>query len=327
MVPDDGKEGLNSGWTYRDRVDAGAAGLRALDYYAERYPHSTRQQWRQRLQAGLIRCTGAPVGADDELEQGQELVYRRPPWREPDVPLDIGISYVDKDLIVARKPAGLPVLPAGGEYLEHTMLAIIRARYAGDQLPPAPIHRLGRGTSGLIMFARSAAARRILSVDMRERRIGKRYRALVQGHPHPDNFSIEEPIGLIPYPGFGHVHAATADGKESRSEVHVRERIATGDTLVDVDIPTGRPHQIRIHLACAGHPVVGEPLYVAGGRPRSPTSKRRLSLPGDCGYRLHAMRLQFTHPRTAAVMAVYCRPPEGLLMSAETDSEVTAIVD
>jgi 23S rRNA pseudouridine1911/1915/1917 synthase len=311
---------LNNGWIYRDRVDGASAGKAVVDFYAERYRHSTREAWQQRIETGLILADGRRISADEGLTPGQLLTYARPPWQEPDVPRQIDIVHEDTDLIVANKPSGLPVLPAGGEYLENTMVALIRSRYSADLLPPAPIHRLGRGTSGLVLFARSAIARRVLSQQIAiPGGIEKRYRALVQGTPLVDRFVVEEPIGKIPYPALGFVHAAVAEGKKSRSEVSVCESRGTGDTLVNVDIPTGRPHQIRIHMAVAGHPLVGEPLYAVGGRPHEPAAgEEKPSLPGDCGYHLHAMRLRFRQPRTFESIAVYCQPPAILGVTGES---------
>ena len=311
-------EHLNKGWIYRDRVDGDSAGKAVIDFYAERYQHSTRAVWLQRLEDGLILADGIRLSAAEGLKPGQLLTYQRPPWREPDVPRQIDIVHEDTDVIVANKPSGLPVLPAGGVYLENTMVALIRARYVADLLPPAPIHRLGRGTSGLVLFARSAIARRVLSQQIAiPGGIEKHYRALVQGKPRVDRFVVEEPIGKIPYPGLGYVHAALAEGKVSRSEVRVCEGTKSGDTLVEVDIPTGRPHQIRIHMAVAGHPLVGEPLYAVGGRPQEAAADEKLPLPGDCGYHLHAMRLRFSQPRTHESITVYCQPPAILGVTGE----------
>ena len=156
------------------------------------------------------------------------------------------------------------------------------------------MHRLGRGTSGLLLFARTEAARRALAAEWRAGRVLKEYRALVSGVPRRSRFAVDVPIGLVPHPRLGRVHAAVAAGKPALSQV---ELLATrgGQALVSVRIPTGRPHQIRIHLAAAGHPLVGDPLYVKGGVPGPEPG-----LPGDGGYRLHAHRLVLAHPLSGA---------------------------
>jgi len=303
---------LNGGWIYNDRVGRDVAGLVVLEFYVRRYPHSTPQQWGERIAAGQVRVDDAVARADTLLRAGQLLTYHRSPWREPEVPRDFVVLHEDADLIAVHKPAGLPVLPGGG-FLEHTLLHLLRQRYADR---PAPLHRLGRGTSGVMLFARSHTARRALSADMRSGRLRKTYRALVEGTQMADEFVVEAPIGKVEYPPLGYVFAAALEGKPARSECRVVERRdAVGQTLLEVDIPTGRPHQIRIHLAAAGHPLIGEPFYVARGRPMAPAGVGRVPLPGDCGYQLHALQICFSHPTSGDLLTIVS-PPVGLLRAA-----------
>lgn len=184
--------GLNRGWIYRDRIDANSAGLTVLEFYTHRYSHSIEAEWQQRIASGQIRLNDRPTAATTYLEAGQELQYHRPPWVEPPVP-SFTILHEDADLIVVNKPAGLPVLPGGG-FVEHTLLGQLRQHYSSHL--PAPIHRLGRGTSGLMLLARSPAARAHLSQQMRDRQILKVYRALACGGEMPDEFSIAQPSTL-----------------------------------------------------------------------------------------------------------------------------------
>jgi 23S rRNA pseudouridine1911/1915/1917 synthase len=216
-----------------------------------------------------------------------------------------------------RKPAGLPTMP-GGRFLENTLLHLVRTRY-DDQL--APLHRLGRATSGIVLFARSTAARRCLSADLREGRLRKVYRALVQGVPTAPAFVVDVPIGPVPYAPLGQVHAATRLGVPSRSLVRVLEqRRARDQTLVEVEIPTGRPHQIRIHLAAAGHPLAGDPLYAPGGTPMPLLPGCRPPLPGDGGYLLHACRVELVHPVRLTPLVLVCPPPALLRTATEAQT-------
>ncbi|MSS72815.1 MAG: RluA family pseudouridine synthase [Candidatus Latescibacteria bacterium] len=307
---------LNRGWVYHDLIRPDAAGERVLDFYARRYPHSSRETWAERIAAGLIRLDGRAVGPDTALEAGQFLAYHRPPWREPDVPREVKVLHEDPDLIAVAKPAGLPVLPGGG-FLENTLLFILRQRYP-ESPPPAPIHRLGRGTSGLLLLARSPTAGRRLSEDLREGRLRKTYRALVAGTAMPDAFKVEQPIGQVPYPGLGYIYAVTPGGKTARTNFRTLRRDPDrGQTLLEVDIPTGRPHQIRIHAAAAGYPLVGDPLYREGGKPALPVNPDNIPLPGDCGYHLHALRASFLHPVTRKPMRLVCPPPDLLRLPEE----------
>jgi 23S rRNA pseudouridine1911/1915/1917 synthase len=313
-MKDDRATHLNQGWVYTDPIRPDAAGERVLDFYARRYPHSSRETWEERIAAGLIRLDGNVVRPDTALEAGQRLTYHRPPWREPDVLREVKVLHEDPDLIAVAKPAGLPVLPGGG-FLENTLLFLLRQRYPET---PVPIHRLGRGTSGLLLLARSAQAKRLLSEDLREGRLLKTYRALVTGTSTPDAFEVEQPIGRVPYPGLGYVYAATPGGKTARTNFRTLRRDPDRDqTLLEVDIPTGRPHQIRIHAAAAGYPLVGDPLYREGGTPIPPQTSDSIPLPGDGGYHLHALRVRFTHPATREPMRLVCPPPDLLRLPEE----------
>ena len=200
------------------------------------------------------------------------------------------------------KPAGLPTLP-GANFVQATLLYRVRA-YRADA---APVHRLGRWTSGVVLFARSRIARAELARQFAAQKIGKRYRALADGDPEWGEFTINVPIGRAPHPLLGSVHAASPAGKASSSRAAVIER-RRDEFLCDVRIATGRPHQIRIHLAAAGHPLVGDRLYGAGGAPLPGAT----ALPGDPGYHLHAAELKFRHPRTDREVTIECEPPRAL---------------
>lgn len=206
------------------------------------------------------------------------------------------------------KPAGLPVVPDGG-YLENTLVHMLEAKYPEGK--PAPAHRLNRGTSGIVLFARNIAARRSLTAQFRDftaRRDGtlrKTYLALTPPYPQlapGDRIDISTPIGEVPHPILGHVHAAKPDGRPSLSVCEVIEHRPHA-TLWRIDLVTGRPHQIRIHLASIGAPLIGDRLFLPGGSP-SPDA-----LPGDCGYMLHSSSITFTHPTTGEIMTLSARPP------------------
>jgi 23S rRNA pseudouridine1911/1915/1917 synthase len=272
-----------------------------LAYLAGRYGHSSRTEWRERLEAGEVLLDGKPAPAHAILKGGQWLVWRRPPWNEPDVPLAFSILHEDRDILAVAKPRGLPTLPAGG-FLEHTLLALVRK----SRPEAVPVHRLGRGTSGVVLFARTASARSALCAALRGSELAKTYRALAEGVPPSRDFVIDTRIGPVFHPKLKTVHAACPGGKPAVSRVKVLEPRA-GTSLLEVRIETGRPHQIRIHLAAAGYPLVGDPLYAAGGG-----IKDFEKLPGDAGYLLHALRLRFRHPATGSDFEVECPPPPEL---------------
>jgi 23S rRNA pseudouridine1911/1915/1917 synthase len=294
--------GFNQGFAYAERIGSRVVGCSVLEHLAGRYRHSTTAEWARRLEAGEVQLDGVVAAQWDRLRAGQCLVWHRPPWREPSAPLDFAVLYSDPDVLAVAKPSGLPTMPAGG-FFNHTLQWQVRRRYADA----VPAHRLGRGTSGIVLCARSAAARRSLPRAWRFGAVVRVYRGLVRGRPGTSSFSIDMPIGLVPHAVLGTVHAACADGKAARTRIRVL-RTDDAASLVEVQIETGRPDQIRIHLAAAGHPLVGDSFYGAGGLPL-PDGR---ALPGDGGYLLHATRLEFPHPRTGTRTIVECPPPAGL---------------
>jgi len=296
----------NHGHVYAEQVGAGGAGRPVLGHLVARGGPAGEAEWRARIAAGAVRVDGVVALEGQVLRAGQRLTWERPPWDEPDVPLCTAVLHEDEDLLAVAKPRGLPTLPGGGQFLESTLLAVVRRR-----APEAvPMHRLGRDTSGVVLFARTGSAREAVAALFRERRVRKIYRALCNGHPPLDRFTIDAPIGEVPYPPTGTIHAATPGGKVARSRVRVLERRggAQPTSLVEVEIETGRPHQIRIHLAWAGHALVGDPLFGPGGVPLPGGT----ATPGDPGYLLHALSIELAHPRTGAPLKIECAAPPGL---------------
>ena len=310
----------NHGHAYRDRVSSADLVAGSVSgFYTSRYGHSSAQVWRQRLTAGEICRNGRQLRADAPLSAGDRLVWHRPPWQEAAVPVLPSPLFDDGDLVVFNKPRGLPVLPAGG-FLEHTLLRQIERQVAAGALDgrggmPRPVHRLGRFTSGLLLCARRAASRAWLSVLLREstaadglgqsattvassqRHCRKTYRALLQA-PMPgsplcdlapgDSLEITTAIGRRSHPRLGALWCAAAGDPEAlpaSSRLTLLEPIAQS-ALVEVVIATGRPHQIRIHTAALGAPLLADPLFGPGGVAKGD------ALPGDGGYLLHAHRFR-----------------------------------
>ncbi|QVL54294.1 MAG: RNA pseudouridine synthase [Cyanobium sp. M30B3] len=307
----------NAGYTYRDRVGPETAGQAVSAFYAARYRHSGQAVWRQRLAAGEIERNGQRLRADGPLAAGDRLVWHRPPWQEGAVPVLPGPLFDDGDLLVFNKPSGLPVLPAGG-WLEHTVLGQLERQRAAGELdtdagPARPVHRLGRFTSGLLLCARRPATRAWLSALLRDSTRGhpnaigaqsgscrKTYRALLQpplpGSPllalaPAESLELSTPIGRRPHDHLGTIWAAACAADPSSPSLAARStltllRCTQRSWLVELLIATGRPHQIRIHAAAAGAPLLGDPLYGPGGQANPQV------LPGDGGYQLHAHRLR-----------------------------------
>lgn len=301
---------MNSGYTWRELLSAGAGSVganRLIDHLTRRWRHGSDREWRDRIARGEVTLDGRTVSDEEPLFAGQELVWRRPPWDEPEVPLDFALLHEDQDLLAVAKPAGLPTMPSGGRFLEHTLLHQVRRRWP----QASPLHRLDRGTSGVVLFALSDTARRAASSAWQTGRVRRLYLGLVAGHVRADRLEIRAPIGERPHPSLGRVFVAADDGRPSTTHVRVRERRGDGksaETLVEIEIESGRPHQIRIHLAFAGHPLAGEPFFERGGAWRDDPDAR----PGDPGYRLHAWRVALPHPLTGTAMEIESPPPSDL---------------
>ena len=313
-------EALNRGHAYRDRVTPHDVGQSLSAFYAARHAHSSGAVWLQRLAAGEICRNGQQLQADVALAAGDGLVWHRPPWQEAAVPVLPGPLFDDGDLLVFDKPSGLPVLPAGG-FLEHTVLAQLQARWPGAR----PVHRLGRFTSGLLVCARRSASRAWLSALLREStaqgRCTKTYRALLQP-PVPESpllvlepgqpLSLTTPIGRCAHGRLGTIWAAAPADPAALSASSELRLLQRGERawLADLAISTGRPHQIRIHTAAAGAPLLGDPLYAPGGGAQAG------ALPGDGGYHLHAHRLQLVCP-DGGLLALEAPLPEALRGAAD----------
>jgi 23S rRNA pseudouridine1911/1915/1917 synthase len=290
---------LNRGCAYREQIGAAQAGRSVREHLVSRYAHSSPSEWDARLAEGQVDVDGAVARGHEQLQPGQHLTWQRPPWDEPDVPLHFDVLHEDASVVAVSKPSGLPTMPAGG-FFEHTLLTLVHSRY-----PEAhPLHRLGRFTSGLVLFARTPVAAATLGKAWRDHEVTKDYRALISGSPSWDALEIATGIGEVPHPRLGTVFAAREGGKPASSSVTVIERRGEA-TLCDVRIATGRPHQIRIHLAWAGHPLVGDPLYGVGGLPVMDAP----GLPGDGGYLLHAHRLRCAHPDGGGLLQLEAPPP------------------
>jgi 23S rRNA pseudouridine1911/1915/1917 synthase len=289
----------NAGFRYQESLPASVRGTTVLTYLTEHYPHSSREEWRERIESGWVLLDGDTASASRELRPGQSLVWNRPPWIEPPAPTSIALLYRDSDLVAVAKPAGLQTMP-GASFLEKTLLARVRRL---DE-SAAPLHRLGRGTSGIVLCTLNRTARRALTRAWAERRIERRYRAWVQGGFPAGETLLDMPIGKVAHSVLGSVAGVSSAGKPAASRVSLVER-RNDRSLVDVRLETGRTQQIRIHLAAAGYPLVGEPLYGREGRP-SPDNH---VLPGQIGYELHAYLLRFVHPRTEVPVEITCGPP------------------
>jgi 23S rRNA pseudouridine1911/1915/1917 synthase len=279
---------LNRGYAYTTIISSKYHGQTLLSHLASLYPHSTLQAWQQKLNNGEVTLNGVTAIGSESVTSGQTLTWNRPPWIEPDVSQHFDVLFEDPHLLAVNKPSGLPTLPGGG-FMENTLLRLVQKQTSNA----SPVHRLGRGTTGIVLFAKTAQAAAHLCANWNTPNIQKIYRALAQDIAEHNAYEILTPIGRVPHPLIGSVWAAKPGGKPSKSLAKVISR-TTSTTTFEVSLYSGRPHQIRIHLASIGHPLVGDPLYSSTGQPL----ENLPGLPGDGGYFLHAQFLKFQHPIT-----------------------------
>jgi 23S rRNA pseudouridine1911/1915/1917 synthase len=295
---------LNRGYAYAAIIDSKDCGQTLLSHLASHYHHSNLQAWQEKLNNGEVTLNGVTASGSETVIEGQTLVWNRPPWIEPDAPRHFDVLFDDPYLLAVNKPSGLPTLPGAG-YFENTLLRLVK-----KDMPDAnPAHRLGRATSGIVLFAKTAQAASKLEASWNTPKIQKIYRALAQRVALQDAYEIVTPIGLVPHPRIGSVWAASPSGKASKSLAKVISRGACTTTF-EVSLHSGRPHQIRIHLASIGHPLVGDPLYGQTGLPL----ENNPGLPGDGGYLLHAQFLKFQHPITGEQINLEAALPAGFLL-------------
>ena len=324
-------------------VPAQAAGQRLDQFLAGQIPELSRARVQQLLREGKALVNASPAKPSVKLRGGEQITVLggpSPPLRAiaEEIPLDI--VYEDADIAVVNKPAGMMVHAGAGatdsERNRGTLVNALLHRFGklskvGGELRPGIVHRLDKETSGLIMVAKNDLAHRKLAEQFSHREVQKSYVALVHGWPAKDRGTVNLPISRDPLRRT-RMTTRGSGGRAAVTHYEVRQRIDSPYgrfALLDVRIKTGRTHQIRVHLASLGHPIVGDTLY---GAPReigramttrksSTTSLRARSL--EIGAQktptvlslhrnfLHAAAIAFGHPRTGSPLSFLAPlPPE-----------------
>jgi len=280
-------------------VTAAEAGARC-DVAIARLSGASRGQVANAIRAGTVRLNGAfpkqatPVAEGDVLEYA--IAERAVLDAQPEA-IDLDIVFEDDALLVVDKPAGMVTHPAHGARdgtLVNALLAHAGA-LPGDPLRAGLVHRLDRDTSGLLVVAKTEDALRALGKAMMRRAIGRTYLGLVSGIPEHPKGTIEGNLGRDPNNRLK--YALVADGKPAVTHYELREKLTDASELT-FTLETGRTHQIRVHMAGLGYPIVNDPVY---GKLDS-----RVDLPGQA---LHAWKLTFAHPVTREAMAFEVPPP------------------
>ena len=293
----------------------------------------SRTQAARLIADGRIRIDGLPARASRTLERGDRvavtLTEDPPPRHLVPHARDLTVVFEDDALLVLDKPAGLVVHPAPGHW-DDTLLNALVARgtplSGGGAGRPGIVHRLDKDTSGLLVVAKTDRTHRVLAGALARRQIGRSYAALVWGHVEPA-LNIDAPVGRNPRDRKR--MTVVASGRAARTQVERVARFATCD-LVRVRLITGRTHQIRVHMAHVGHPVVGDPTYAHGGarrmtgvqRPVAEGIERSLTRQA-----LHAAELRLRHPISGAPMAFRSEWPPDLRPALAAAAQRAELVD
>ena len=295
-------------------VPPDSAGVRLDRFLVSVLPQQSRSQIQRLIRQGLVRVGGQPARANQPVKAEQQVIVDLPIPAEPDLQpeaLPLRILYEDVDLIVVDKPAGMVVHPAAGHASGTLVNALLHhvgdLSGVGGEKRPGIVHRLDRGTSGLMVVAKHDASHVELSRQFRDREVEKEYVALVWGAVQGGR-RIDAPIGRDPS-NRKKMSARARRSREAVTRIVRAEPLGRALTLARVAIHTGRTHQIRVHLSAIGHPVVGDPLY-GGVHRRVPGDLKpvtHLERPF-----LHAARLVFKHPTDGRPMQFTSDLPDDL---------------
>jgi 23S rRNA pseudouridine1911/1915/1917 synthase len=293
------------------------SGTRLDRFVAMHCPEVTRTRVQELIEAGLVLVNSRPAKGSHRLRGGERIqieIQPRPPLRAEAESIPLDILYEDDDVIAINKPAGMTVHAGAGNpsgTLVNALLGRGQALSQGvDALRPGIVHRLDKGTSGIILVAKNDAAHAKLAESFRQREVKKTYIALLEGIFNQENGRIELAIMRDPKRRTrmtARRSIVLGNARESRTDWRTLSRIDS-TTLVEVQLHTGRTHQIRVHFSALRHPVVGDTLY--GAAPQLRIDK--ITFPPLSRNFLHAAKLGFAQPRTGAWIELHAPLPHEL---------------
>ncbi len=275
-----------------------------LDVFAAEAADITRSRAGALIREGCVLVNGSrQAKAGCKLRAGDRVTVRIPEAEPASVEaedIDLDILYQDADVAVVFKPSGMVVHPAAGNERGTLVNALLKhldnLSGIGGEIRPGIVHRIDKDTSGLLLVAKNDRAHVSLSDQIRAHSVHRAYQAIVIGNLRDDEGFVDAPIGR--HPTDRKRMAVVPGGREARTNWRVLERLR-GATLIEARLTTGRTHQIRVHMASIGHPVLGDPVY---GPKKSPC-------PVAGGQLLHAFQIGFVHPVTGEEMR-FTAPPE-----------------
>ncbi len=300
-------------------------GYRLDTIIATRYPYLSRSFASQLIRQAHITVNGATKKAGylvkfNDMVKAQIPASQSVVGLEPE-PIPLSILFEDSDIIVINKPPGLVVHPAAGHKCGTLANALLHhyqdLEGVGDERRPGIVHRLDKDTSGALVVAKNNITYDRLCSQFKKRQIQKNYLALVYGKVKAPTGIMNSPIGRHPVDR-KKMSTKTVRGRNAETQWEIKEIFST-TTLLDLSLKTGRTHQIRVHCAGIGHPVVGDGRY--GGKKRwkdTPSKELQQVLKSAKRQMLHAWKLGFMHPCTGKVMAFECPLPEDMALMLET---------
>ena len=277
------------------------AGIRLDRFIQLQIPRLSRTRAQNIIRTCGFRSDGSRRRSSDIVRAGEVVLLVRERFVEPEVPLTFGILLDDGAVLAIDKPAGLPMHPTA-TYHKHTLSYLLRQQYAVEGgFVPQIAHRLDRETSGVVLCGRTLAAERALKMSFEAHRVSKTYLAIVRGEIEGDTRRIELPMAPVTEGLHVLMEVRTQGGLAAETDVRVLERRA-GHSLVELSPRTGRQHQLRVHLAAIGHPIVGDKLY--GPEREAPfleyietgMTPQLLERLGHDRQALHAHSITFVHP-------------------------------
>lgn len=304
-------------------VPAASAGKRLDVALAALLPGISRSASGRLIREGAVARNGRPCKASDPVEEGDLLTVDRsstilnePAALPEDLPLDV--VYEDGSLLVVNKPPGMTTHPAPGNPRGTLVNALLGRGVTlsdeGGALRPGIVHRLDKDTSGLLVVAKSARAHRFLARQLADRTLSRRYLALVWGVPRWNHARVDAPIGRHATNRRKMAVVTSDKGRPAITDLDVLESLGMF-ALLRARLQSGRTHQIRVHSAYAGHPVVGDPLYggLRAGQVKLLPPEKAEAVLALTGQALHAAYLSFIHPDRHEVMAFAEPPPAAFL--------------